>query len=375
MKIEHKKRGRHPKPALKLGIDCGSLSTIEGERSGVGTITANLIRELVRQGEKNTYILYSFQPLKKELWDNSKDRIRNKVLPRFGYKSLWLRLALWWDKPHVFLATAQATPQTHMPVLGFIYDLAFLKYPKLYDNFTRLKKNTDTLVQIARHIITISESSHNAILKEYAVSNETISTVYPGVASTFSPEGSKYIDTCPYFLYVGALKKTKNIPQILKAFHSFLSQTEKKYKLVLVGNTKEMDPAISQMITSLDLTDMVVIKPDVATEDIAKYYRGALAFVSPALWEGFGLPLLEAMNSGTPVIAARISAMTEVVGKAGILVDPQNTKEITKAFVDIAANDTFRKNLSAKGLKRAKGFRWEIFAKEVLSVVYKYCIK
>ena len=370
-----KKRGRHPKPSLKLAIDCGSLSTAAGIHSGVGTVTRNLIVELARLDKRNSYILYSFSTLPKELLALFEGKAKNRVLPRFGYKSVWLRLAFKWDRPHVFLATAQAVPKTSTPVIGFIYDLAYLKFPEFYHNYGRFKKNTEDLIKQAAHFVTISKSSEEAIVGTYLVPQSKISVFYPGVANDFNPEGSKYIDTCPYFLYVGALKKMKNIPQLLKAFYTFIQNSEKKYKLILLGDTQDVDPGITQTITSLKLDDVVILKSDVDSENLPKYYRGALAFVSIALWEGFGLPLIEAMSSGTPVIAASMGSQKEVVRNAGIVVDPTNKQEIVEALTLLATRVSQREKYIQKGLKRAEEFRWARFAKGVLSVVDTYCVQ
>lgn len=365
--ILKKKAGRKPKSVLTIGIDCGALSmTNPQQQGGVYTLTYNFLWELPFVDTRNNYLLYSFAPIKKEIINRFKGRGVNRVLkPAFGYKTIRLPLALKLDNLDIFLALNQATPKTPIPTVGVIYDLAFLKYSDFYKDFQRLKNNTDELVERAKKIITISEASKQDIIKTYNYSEEKIQVSLPGVSAHFKPHGPRYIGHLPYFLYVGHLKKTKNIPLLIKAFADFLHKNNMKYQLVLVGSDQDLDPEIPFLIDVLQLKKYVQIRGHVSYKDLPKYYRGAIAFVSPALYEGFGLPIVEAMACGCPVIVANNSSMPEIVGKVGIIIDAENIRTITQALLEISVNQVLRKKMIRNGIIQSKQFSWKNFTRKI----------
>ena len=177
---------------------------------------------------------------------------------------------------------------------------------------------------------------------------KNITVAYPGVDNTFTSSGAKYKNKNPYFLFVGALKRGKNIPFLLRSFAKFLKQIKKPYDLILVGSDYWLDPGIS-------FGPHVKFLGFVEDKILASLYRGALAFVSPSLWEGFCLPAAEALSCGTAVIASKTGAFPEIVGKSGTLVDPTNEEELTKAF------HTYAKKISIQ----PKKFSWSTFAHTV----------
>ena len=367
------KVGRKPKQALTIAIDCGALSPKdEREKLGVARVVENLLLELAKIDKRNQYLLYSFAPLPKNLVSNFGERVKAQVLPSFGYLRLWMRLALILDTPDVFIATSQAMPTTQVPTLGFIYDAAFNTYSELYTNAERLKRNTSELINRARHIITISQASKEEIAETFKLDERIISVYHPAANKIFNPVGSKYIDTLPYFLYVGALKLTKNISKLVAAFTRFNQKHALSYKLVLVGSDKGVSKDFLRDIEEKYKTQ-VVVKGYVNNNDLPKYYRGAYAFISPAISEGFGLPTLEAMACGTAVIVGENPASREIVAKAGLIVAPENMSEIEQAMSKLTEQKQLRQKLITMGLRRARAFSWPRCARGVLQAVYKYC--
>lgn len=377
--MESKRRvGRKPKPTLTIAVDCGSLSAPEEKRGGIYTLTVNLLLNLSRLDRRNQYLLYSFTPLPPRLMVRLGPKMRNIVIPQQFFKSLWMPIRIFIDRPDVFLALSQAplgwvTGLSSTKTLGFVYDTAFITYPGAYRYFTRLVRNTVELVTEACHIVTISEASREDIVKTYKIKDRSVSVLYPGVADRFRAPGPKYVDIEPYFLYVGSLKPTKNLPNLLIGFSLFLQKSAPKYRLVLVGSQVDIDPLIGEAVKRLKLESRVIIRGVVSDTDLPKYYRGAVGFVSPALYEGFGLPLLEAMACGTPVVAANNSSMPEVVGKAGFLVDETKPEEIATALTKLTDTATHEK-LKKLSLKQAKLFNNRRFARGVLDAIYKFCV-
>ena len=374
-KVSH--AGRKPRPQLKIAVDCGSISFQDKRtQGGLATICTNLITQLSPIDKRNWYDLYSFAPLPKSTTHHFERRAKTWVLsPPFAYKTLRLPFALRQHKPDVFLALSQAVPAFGVSrVIGFLYDLAFIKYPEAYQNSKELKRQTDELIQRSAHIITISEASKQDIMENYQLTSEKITVLYPGVSSAYTPDGPKYVQLEPYFLYVGQLKKTKNIPRLLEGFAEFLKTASRSYQLLLVGSDLQLDPEIPQTIRRLGLQKRVIRKGYLRLSELPKYYRGATAFISPAKYEGFGLPLIEALSSGTPVITGNSSSMPEIVGDAGITVNVASSEHIAHALTQIAKNEPFRQQLVKKGLLRAKDFSWRTFARGVLDVVNEYCL-
>lgn len=372
MNIIRSKAGRKPKPTLKIGVDCGSLIRSSDKKpSGIATVTENLLHELSVLDKRNIYVLYSFNKIDSQVLDRFGGRIQNQVLwPAVGFKRFRLPLAIAQTKPDIFLALSQAMPSNAPPTLGFVYDVSFIKNPDFYSNPKKLKIQTEIVLNTAKQIITLSNTAKKEIVEFYPQVKDKISVVFPGVSSFFQPGASKYVDNFHYFVYVGQLKKSKNIPCLIHGFAKFLQNSETKHKLVLIGSSDNLDPEISKAVALNKLEDYVDYRDSVSQEELAKYYRGALAFVSPAFVEGFGLPLIEAMSCGTAVITSNVSSMPEIVGEAGILVDPTNPETLAKALENVATDAKKREQLIKLGLRKAKQFSWKQFAKTVLEKSY-----
>lgn len=362
--------GRKPKPHLKIAVDCGSLSQERIKRKGgIYTLAYNFLEQLAIIDLRNTYIFYSFAAIPKGLLKRFGKRAVNKVLtPSLGYKSVRLPLALKFDKPDVFVALSQAVPKNAPRTIGFLYDIAFLEYPDLYINVEKLKQNTEELAQKSDHILTISQASKVDITKKYSFSEDKITVAYPGVSSDFKPKGPKFIGAVPYFLYVGHLKKTKNIPFLIEAFYQFQKKSSKKYELMLVGSDEDLDEDISRKIKKLQLEKLVKVRGHVPYKDLPKYYRGAAAFISIALYEGFGLPIVEAMACGTPVIVGSNSSMPEIVEKSAIVVNEHSIKSIVEGMMKMT-EDSLSRDYAKKSIKQAKKYNWATFARKFYSIL------
>lgn len=315
-----------------IGVDVGALSISDDRlKLGVYRVTLNLLRELSRIDTKNTYRLYSFLPITNDFGP----RMENRVLrPTQGWFSLRLPAELAIHPVDVFLGLSQAIPVSRARNIGFIYDFGFLPQRKLLHNTTDLVKRSD-------HIVTISHAVKKDILERFG--KKVITVAYPGVDPIFTPIGPKYKNKNPYFLFVGALKRGKNIPFLIRAFAKFQKDSKKPYDLLFVGSDLWRDPNIPRTIRFLGYV------PDT---QLAELYRGAVAFVSPSLVEGFCLPAVEALACATPVIVSNRGSFPEVVGKNGILVDPLDEDALVRA-------------LKHPIKKLGKRFLWSDFAKTV----------
>lgn len=350
---------------MTIGVDAGALS-IDDDRLKVGVyrVTKHALASLAVIDRKNLYRLYTFTAIEEGIASGFKDRAEVRQLPKRGWQRVWLPLELMKRPVDVFLGIAQSLPHSKTSYnMGFVYDLGFLYHPEAYGASAKtLNNQTDKLVQRADHIITISHATKSDLIREYGLPKEKITVAYPGVDAAFSPGGEKFVGSNPYFLFVGSLTKTKDIPTLLHAFKA--GKTSQPYDLYLIGGDYWPDPAIEEAIKTLHLEDRVKKIGFVTDTDLPKYYRGALAFVTAALHEGFCLPAAESMACGTPVVALDRGALKEIVGEGGIIV--RKTETFAEAMVKMT-NKTIRQAFAKNAIVQSKKFRWEVFAKQIFN--------
>ncbi len=355
-----------------IGVDAGALSiTDERLRVGVYHVTLGVLAALSQVDKKNEYRLFSFAPIDPTVMDALGRNMRNIVVhPKIGWAVLQLPLYLRRHPVDVFLGMSQFVPPSSARNIGFIYDVGFLKYPGTYPaSHIKLSKQTRDVAKRSDAIVTISEVSKQDILSAYNVPAKDVHVLYPGVREIFTLKGKVHKEKFPYFLFVGALKPGKNVPILLAAFAQFLKHSKKPHQLILAGGDYWRDPVINSQIKELKLKRWIKEVGHVSDEKLAEYYRGAVALVCPSLWEGFGMPVAEAMASGCPVIASTAGALSEVVGRAGIQVNSIDVAGFANGMQKIAEDKAFRKTLQAKGLKRVHAFSWETFAKGVYKLL------
>jgi len=210
----------------------------------------------------------------------------------------------------------------------------------------------------------VSRYTKQDILAWTGVPDEHVVVVGNGVGAAFCPEGRRHAPGYPYLLYASNRKPHKNLPRLLQGLAR--SGLQRDVRLVLTGAP---EAGLSQQITALKLHDRVVYAGQLSDADLVAYYRGALALVCPSLYEGFGLPPLEAMACGTPVVSSNLSALPEVVGDAAVLVDPYNVEAIAWGIRCVVEDSALRQTLYHRGLARAKRFTWEQTAAQVWQVL------
>lgn len=362
--------GRRPKSMMKVAFDGGSLPQLGNYHpTGVATITQGLIEELIRIEKRNNLFIYTFGSAQLNIPPKGTARIKWRRLPRQGFFSIGLPFYLNRDKPDVFLALSQAMPKASIPTIGFVYDVGFLERPQDYTDAERLTTLTNDLVQRAVHIVTISKASLQSITTHLHIPEDKLSYCHPGPRPLFKDVGPKYVGELPYFLFVGSLKRSKNVPLLLEGFFHYLKKGNPPHQLVLIGSQKQLDPEIRPTIKRFSLEKYVLIKDYVPTEELPKYYRGAKAFVSLSHLEGFGLPVIEAMACGTPVIVGHNSSMPEIVGKAGLFASTTSPDEVANYFSRFALDESVRQTQSRRVLKQVRLFNNRDFARKIRSII------
>ncbi len=299
-----------------------------------------------------------------------------------GLQHKWKVLA--WDSYYKFLLLPAGTSaagadllhteirlplRARVPVVTTIYDVMALLFPHLYRFRDRLTLRLYLRVgcRTADHIVTISEQSRQDIHRQLGVALERISVTGNGVASLFRPVSeaqrqpvlARYGVTTPYLLAVGVRRPNKNLERLLRAFALLKRHYAIPHNLVLVGAGTWNEPAFLNTLKHADVRDAVRLTGFVPEADLPALYSGATALVFPSLYEGFGMPLLEAMACGCPIVTSNRAAMPEVVGDAGLLVDPYSVEAIAEMVLQVIADPALAEVLREKGRKRARWFSWE----------------
>ena len=259
-----------------------------------------------------------------------------------------------------------------------IHDLAFLLYPQtLTKGSARYYGQIDEAVRHTDHIIAVSESTRRDIVRLLGVPESMITVVYEAPRRFFHrlPD----VDLRPrlqrrfglhrdFVLFVGTIEPRKNVPTLLSAFQQLLDHYHPELDLVLAGAPGWLTDEVRGLVGRMGLEGHVFFLGRVSDEELVWLYNSARMFVWPSLYEGFGLPPLEAMACGTPVIVSNVSSLPEIVGDAGLLVDPTNVDELTVAMWRLLSDEVLRQELIAKGYKRAACFSWERAARETLDL-------
>ena len=354
-----------------IGVDAGALS-IRDERLRVGVyrVTVNLLRELGKLDKKNEYRLYTFLPIAPSQMREFGPNMNNCIVrPVIGWSMIQVPIELRRHTVDVFLGLSQMIPFSPVRSVGFVYDLGFLRYPGAYPgSLARLEMQTKQLVRRSDHLITISKSTQKDIITTYRIEKKRVTVDYPGIDSRFTLNGPKHKEKHPYILYVGALKRGKNIPFALHAFKRFIEKTEKPYNFLLVGGDYWADSTIPKMIEELELWDRVKLAGFVSDGNLPSYYRGASALLLTSLWEGFCLPATEAMRSGCPVVYANTGSLPEIVGNAGLSFRKNDEQDAAAALVKITGSLPLRTKFIRAGIEQSHQFTWRGFARTVYDV-------
>jgi glycosyltransferase involved in cell wall biosynthesis len=263
--------------------------------------------------------------------------------------------------------------------IATIFDLTFIRYPQTQKWTGRFwwQLLGKPGVQKADHLTTISESTKNDLRRFLGVPENKISVVYPYVSDFFKPVSnprkllSKYDLPDDYVLFVGTLERRKNIVSLLRAFNLCKRKASIKHRLVLVGKRGWLYKDIFQAVEELDLKQDVLFLGYVPNEDLPGLYSAADLSILVSLYEGFGLPVLESMACGTPVITSDVSSLPEVAGDATILVPPTDIEHIASAILDLLSSSEKREQLVERGFRQVSKFTRERFAKEMITAYEK----
>lgn len=273
--------------------------------------------------------------------------------------------------PDGYLSLRTTTPQ-----IAVIHDLNFEHYPRDLKphHASYLRKFFPRFAEKATHIVTVSEFSKADIVKKYGQDSSKITVAYNGVNPIFNKDHKNAIEhLTPYFLFVGSIHPRKNLKRLLQAFDSYKQSSGSNHRLLVVGNPYFWSEDMKSTLDSLIYKEFIDFKPYSSVADLKTYYQNAIALMFVSYFEGFGIPVVEAMACGCPVVVGKDTACDEVAGDAALKVDPFDVESITQSMRDIFINNQLRDSLILKGIERAKLFTWDNTGAVVNSVMHK-CI-
>ncbi len=364
--------------ATRVGIDCRALGNINRNR-GIGRYTANVVEGLTAYVDGLELVLFGYGD------SPAPGLLDSEVLDKFEWRRLHgANDGSIYGSPRGHLDFARAvntsgvslfhgidhnmTPLLKFPSIVTVHDLIplVLRGPYLGPKSWLWMQAHRAACRRASLVIAVSECTRDDVARIWKISRERIEAVPEGVSPRYRPvEGGpleKILERCgirrPYLLYIGGFDPRKNIGNMLLAYKRFLLAGGEA-AMVLCGDVGGFADYLADEIAELGLGGSVLLPGFVADEDLPALYSGALALVFVSVYEGFGLPLLEAMACGTPVLASDVSSIPGVVGDAALLVDPLDPTAIAGGLTLLAEDPDTRARLVEKGLSRSSGFTWE----------------
>jgi glycosyltransferase involved in cell wall biosynthesis len=367
---------------MNIGVN---MTVADSAKTGIGTYAVNLVEQMLILDEENRYFIFVSGDLPLKNVNPERHHVIN-VCRNKG----WVRRILAEQFILPFLVKKHKIEMLHSvafscPVIKLckyvltIHDLAYRVFPETVRKSRRVYYSVmfPLFASIADKIITVSENTKNDVIRCFHVPGDRIDTVLLGVSGHFRQEDdsdaravlSSLGITGEYLLYVGSLEPRKNLVRLLQAFE--LIRKEVKISLVIVGPKGWMYDGIFSSTAVIEHKDDIIFAGHVEDQVLPKLYSQAKAFVFPSLYEGFGLPALEAMACGAPLIASGTSSLREVCGDAAIYVDPFDVKNIFENIFMLVKNDQRRAELREKGLERSRQFSWEKTARMTLEAYKK----
>ncbi|APY09621.1 hypothetical protein BWZ20_07030 [Winogradskyella sp. J14-2] len=379
---------------MRIGIEAQRL--FRPHKHGMDRVALELIKNLQVLDKENQYFIF----VKPDEDHTAIEETENFKIVEIegGLYPIWEQVKL----PKVVKSyncdvlhcTSNTAPlNAKIPLITTLHDVIFKEgsilsqlttsaswYQKIGNLYRRLI--VDAVVNKSHQIITVSNFEKQNISNVCGLDDSKIQTVHNGVNASFTTEISaskkdnvrkKYNLPNQFLLHIGNTDPRKNTARVLKAFNRYVNTLSKDTKLVLVGldNTK-LSIILKNFDLENELADKIVLTGYVSDEDLPVIFNLSEVFLFPSLREGFGIPIIEAMACGVPVITSNTSSMPEVAGDAALLVDPNNEKAIFEAIQKIQSNKIFKNELVEKGLKQYQSFSWENAAKKVLNIYQQF---
>jgi len=362
---------------MKIAVDIRSAC---GDKAGKGWYTFNLLQSLVKLDNHNSYIFYNKSPI---VGFQSFSNVQQKSINSKGL--FWHRKVakdILKEKVDLFFAPSSYIIPTLIPksvkCIITIHDLVAFLFPNKHNKKAVVieKLFLKKAIKKSDHILTVSENTKKDVYHEFDIDKSKISTIYCAASKDFRPikkeDLSSFIQKTKlpedFFLAVGTIEPRKNYLNLLKAFHLILKEFLNKH-LIIVGKKGWEYEEVFEYIEDNKLQKNVHILGYLSGKSLLALYNTAQALIFPSFYEGFGIPPLEAMQSGCPVLASFSSSIPEVVGDSAILFHPEKYEEIYRSMKKIINNKDLKSKLSKEGLSQSKKFSWDKSAQKLLNII------
>jgi glycosyltransferase involved in cell wall biosynthesis len=381
---------------MKIGVDARCLE--EEKISGVGEYAFELLRNIFEIDENNEYVLFSNSFKQKNDFLSWIGKHPNVILKKYRYPNKVLNFCFWyfkWPKIDKLIGEVDVffapninfiSISNNCPLVATFHDLSFERYPCFFSAKTRLWHfyfvNPRKIATASKVLIAVSESTKDDLGKLYGMKDKT-ETIRHGASSNYrvinrnDPKmlrvQKKYNFPYKFILYLGNIEPRKNIKSLVDAYNKLRRDNPEldKYKLVLAGDINPLCLDIIEMADKSAYREDIDFVGYVDKDDKPYIYNLASLFVYPSFFEGFGLPVLEAMACGTPVITSDCSSLPEVVGKAAITIDSNRPDEISSAMKAVLDDKIIYDRYRERGLRQSSKFSWKKCAKETIEVFKK----
>lgn len=366
---------------MKIAVNTRML--IKGKMEGIGYFTLESMKRIVLSHPEHEFTFIFDRP-----FDPSfifAPNVKGVVIPPparhpvlwFIWMEISLRLFFKKNKFDLFIGTDGYLPLSlSCKSIAVIHDINFEHYPQDLPFFNRIyyRKFFPAFARKADKIIAVSEFTRQDIIEKYKIAPSKISVAYNGVSEEFKPldeamireTRNKFSRGKAYFLFIGAIHQRKNIANLLRAYEQFRKENpDSEILLLFAGAKRWWTEEMESVFQSMEFKNDIIFTGRVSFEDLAQITASAFAVTYVSTFEGFGIPIVEGMKAGVPVITSNVTSMPEVAGNAALLCDPFSVESIAGAMKKMATDENLRRELITKGLKRAQDFSWERTAEAV----------
>lgn len=371
---------------MKIAVNTRFL--IKNKLEGIGWFTYETLKELAKQHPECEFIFLFDRPYDAE-FIFSPNVTPVLLFPQARHPFLWY----WWFevsvnaalkkiKPDIFISTDNfLSLRSKMNTLLVAHDIAYEHYPEHIDGLTLwyYKRYFPKYLQKAKRVVTVSQYTKDDIVKLYHIPASKIDVIYNGANELFKPatEGEKaaakktYALGNNYFIYIGAIQPRKNVKNLLLAFDAFKKNKPSAVKLLIAGRKAWDTEETILAYEGMQFKNDVIFLGHLLKDGLAKVTAAATALVYPSFYEGFGIPIVEAMNCDVPVITSNVTSMPEVAGDAGLLVDPHSVDDIANAMTQLYFDAALRDKLIANGRIQRQKFSWQKTAEKMWQAIEK----
>lgn len=358
----------------------GYFSTQLGTLGGPSVVDLRALQRLSALDHRNTYTIYEVTPGSTDDLQLSDNFRIQKLKPAGKWPVVTFGMSLELSKRPVDLLHATFVPPLIMPSRFALTMTCWSQFsePEVYPPLIRwrLQYLINRGVRNAAAVFCYTDYLKDRVMDHFGLGPERVFVTRPGLGEDVRRVNDEEIlkqfltglgITGPYILFIGSLTKRKNVPRLIEAYHRLVREAGIEHQLVLVGETLFLADEIFNTIKKLKLEDRIVLTGRRPYSDLPALYSGASVFVFPTLSEGFGLPPLESQACGTPVAAARVSSVPEVVGDAAEMFDPYDVDDMANAILRCISDEEVRSGLIQRGLCNAARFSWDNMAKELIA--------